>query len=161
MIASQAVFDVLSSHPRAVLCYRVRSVDVRAVRVAMTGVATVACLCLRARPWRDPRTRISARLLRGTSRLCRDSMHEELRPPRRLEPQRKPSGSTATDLRCRTIPTELAPSHASARWRNGSASDSRSDGWAFESLWPHFISYRSQGKAGSKKNMFLSESIIF
>ena len=23
-------------------------------------------------------------------------------------------------------------------WRNGSASDSRSDGWAFESLWPHF-----------------------
>ena len=24
-------------------------------------------------------------------------------------------------------------------WRNGSASDSRSDGWAFESLWPHFF----------------------
>ena len=23
-------------------------------------------------------------------------------------------------------------------WRNGSASESRSDGWAFESLWPHF-----------------------
>ena len=23
-------------------------------------------------------------------------------------------------------------------WRNGSASDSRSDGWAFESLWPQF-----------------------
>ena len=23
-------------------------------------------------------------------------------------------------------------------WRNGSASDSRSDGWAFESLWLHF-----------------------
>ena len=22
-------------------------------------------------------------------------------------------------------------------WRNGSASDSRSEGWAFESLWPH------------------------
>ena len=24
-------------------------------------------------------------------------------------------------------------------WRNGSASDSRSDGWAFESLWPHSL----------------------
>ena len=23
-------------------------------------------------------------------------------------------------------------------WRNGSASDSRSEGWEFESLWPHF-----------------------
>ena len=22
-------------------------------------------------------------------------------------------------------------------WRNGSASDSRSEGWEFESLWPH------------------------
>ena len=26
-------------------------------------------------------------------------------------------------------------------WRNGSASDSRSDGWAFESLWPHFFMF--------------------
>ena len=24
-------------------------------------------------------------------------------------------------------------------WRNGSASDSRSEGWEFESLWPHFM----------------------
>ena len=24
-------------------------------------------------------------------------------------------------------------------WRNGSASDSRSEGWEFESLWPHFF----------------------
>jgi hypothetical protein len=24
-------------------------------------------------------------------------------------------------------------------WRNGSASDSRSDGWAFESLWPQSL----------------------
>ena len=24
-------------------------------------------------------------------------------------------------------------------WRNGSASDSKSEGWAFESLWPHFL----------------------
>lgn len=23
-------------------------------------------------------------------------------------------------------------------WRNGSASDSRSEGWEFKSLWPHF-----------------------
>ena len=30
-----------------------------------------------------------------------------------------------------------------AQWRNGSASDSRSDGWAFESLWPHFFCYSS------------------
>ena len=29
-------------------------------------------------------------------------------------------------------------------WRNGSASDSRSDGWAFESLWPQlFYGFRS------------------
>ena len=26
-------------------------------------------------------------------------------------------------------------------WRNGSASDSRSDGWAFESLWPQFLMF--------------------
>ena len=26
-----------------------------------------------------------------------------------------------------------------ALWRNGSASDSRSDGWAFESLWRHLV----------------------
>jgi hypothetical protein len=26
-------------------------------------------------------------------------------------------------------------------WRNGSASDSRSEGWAFESLWPHFLAH--------------------
>ena len=25
-------------------------------------------------------------------------------------------------------------------WRNGSASDSRSEGWEFESLWPHLSS---------------------
>ena len=24
-------------------------------------------------------------------------------------------------------------------WRNGSASDSRSEGWEFESLWPHLF----------------------
>ena len=29
---------------------------------------------------------------------------------------------------------------AAGLWRNGSASDSRSEGWAFESLWPHFLS---------------------
>ena len=27
---------------------------------------------------------------------------------------------------------------AKGLWRNGSASDSRSEGWEFESLWPHF-----------------------
>ena len=27
--------------------------------------------------------------------------------------------------------------YAKGLWRNGSASDSRSEGWAFESLWPH------------------------
>ena len=26
-----------------------------------------------------------------------------------------------------------------SQWRNGSASDSRSEGWEFESLWPHFL----------------------
>ena len=35
----------------------------------------------------------------------------------------------------------VVPIYASAKelWRNGSASDSRSDGWAFESLWLHFL----------------------
>ena len=28
--------------------------------------------------------------------------------------------------------------HATGLWRNGSASDYRSEGWEFESLWPHF-----------------------
>ena len=27
-------------------------------------------------------------------------------------------------------------------WRNGSASDSRSDGWAFESLWPQVLRHK-------------------
>ena len=31
------------------------------------------------------------------------------------------------------------PRRGKGLWRNGSASDSRSDGWAFESLWPHFL----------------------
>ena len=26
-------------------------------------------------------------------------------------------------------------------WRNGSASDSRSEGWEFESLWPHLFPF--------------------
>ncbi len=30
-------------------------------------------------------------------------------------------------------------------WRNGSASDSRSEGWEFESLWPH-LSYGAQAQ---------------
>ena len=28
-------------------------------------------------------------------------------------------------------------------WRNGSASDSRSEGWEFESLCPHFVCFES------------------
>ena len=28
-------------------------------------------------------------------------------------------------------------------WRNGSASDSRSEGWEFESLWPHLFPFCS------------------
>ena len=33
-------------------------------------------------------------------------------------------------------------------WRNGSASDSRSEGWEFESLWPHFRVVRLLRAAG-------------
>ena len=36
--------------------------------------------------------------------------------------------------------TATAPGmHSEGPWRNGSASDSRSDGWAFESLWAHIF----------------------
>ena len=36
----------------------------------------------------------------------------------------------------------MLPSHPTGLWRNGSASDSRSEGWEFESLWPHlYISW--------------------
>ena len=31
----------------------------------------------------------------------------------------------------------VCASHVKGLWRNGSASDSRSEGWEFESLWPH------------------------
>ena len=33
-------------------------------------------------------------------------------------------------------------------WRNGSASDSRSEGWEFESLWPHLHHGREDSKMG-------------
>ena len=39
-------------------------------------------------------------------------------------------------------------------WRNGSASDSRSEGWAFESLWPHFAKLIIQQQPGTKRNMY-------
>ena len=32
---------------------------------------------------------------------------------------------------------------AQGLWRNGSASDSRSEGWEFESLWPHLFPFCS------------------
>ena len=45
-------------------------------------------------------------------------------------------GMCTAPLRVTLVPQMLL--HSSGLWRNGSASDSRSDGWEFESLWPQF-----------------------
>ena len=46
-------------------------------------------------------------------------------------------GSTTT---CTCFVNNIATSYRqSGVWRNGSASDSRSEGWEFESLCPHFV----------------------
>ena len=39
-------------------------------------------------------------------------------------------------------------------WRNGSASDSRSEGWEFESLWPHVVAWaKLSGRSNAKSFM--------
>ena len=47
--------------------------------------------------------------------------------------QREPTNNCKAQ--CNAI--NLLPKPPSGLWRNGSASDSRSEGWEFESLWPH------------------------
>ena len=37
----------------------------------------------------------------------------------------------------KTLKHKVLPHRQQGPWRNGSASDSRSEGWEFESLWPH------------------------
>ena len=39
-------------------------------------------------------------------------------------------------------------------WRNGSASDSRSDGWAFESLWPQSFDDESKNVSANSGQLF-------
>ena len=38
-------------------------------------------------------------------------------------------------------------------WRNGSASDSRSEGWAFESLWPHLTNFITHQQPRTKQEI--------
>ena len=48
-------------------------------------------------------------------------------------------------------------------WRNGSASDSRSEGWAFESLWPHFhlFTWLPHGCLGLRNCCWVSRDWLF
>ena len=39
-------------------------------------------------------------------------------------------------------------------WRNGSASDSRSEGWAFESLWPHLTNFITHQQPRTKQEIY-------
>ena len=39
-------------------------------------------------------------------------------------------------------------------WRNGSASDSRSEGWAFESLWPHLTNFITHQQPRTKQKNY-------
>ena len=50
-------------------------------------------------------------------------------------------------------------------WRNGSASDSRSEGWEFESLCPHFLlvvlnAYRSAFSIGATSWFGILEALL-
>ena len=36
-------------------------------------------------------------------------------------------------------------------WRNGSASDSRSEGWEFETLWPHVVAWAKLSERSNAK----------
>ena len=55
--------------------------------------------------------------------------------------------SFATCLLCHFL--HLSPFHCPLKglWRNGSASDSRSEGWEFESLWPRFPARQNDSKS--------------
>ena len=63
----------------------------------------------------------------------------------RLTPDQKVGSSNLSGLICHTLAamestTARAPQHIlTGVWRNGSASDSRSEGWEFESLCPQFL----------------------
>jgi hypothetical protein len=49
----------------------------------------------------------------------------------------RPSGSTKTQVPLKQLTMCCPRFLTTGLWRNGSASDSRSEGWEFESLWPH------------------------
>ena len=56
---------------------------------------------------------------------------------REIGPGQNESGGSRPD---RSSLVDEVPSRTTiGLWRNGSASDSRLEGWAFESLWPHFL----------------------
>ena len=46
---------------------------------------------------------------------------------------------------CLALPLRMSVLLEKGIWRNGSASDSRSEGWEFESLCPHFVRPRYVG----------------
>ena len=50
-------------------------------------------------------------------------------------PMERPSPHRALTV----VPWNKEALHTKGLWRNGSASDSRSEGWEFESLWPHHL----------------------
>ena len=56
---------------------------------------------------------------------------------------------------CKDVMAPLAIN--SGLWRNGSASDSRSEGWVFESLWPHFCRGLERGKRQSIPSGFYAQ----
>ena len=47
----------------------------------------------------------------------------------------------------------------SGLWRNGSASDSRSEGWEFESLWPHPFMNKYCTQTSANRNKFARHSL--
>ena len=68
------------------------------------------------------------------------------RPLRAAEPQRGPF------LTCGGI-EPFARAGQQGLWRNGSASDSRSEGWEFESLWPQSMHRKLQQVALSGRSV--------
>ena len=60
-----------------------------------------------------------------------------------VRPSSKLDKTSTDDANRRAPPMSIdkayTKSHIKGLWRNGSASDSRSEGWEFESLWPHFL----------------------
>ena len=79
--------------------------------------------------------------------LLRHSQSTFVHQPRRLmmsevQPYCQFGSSGSHGFHCSRVEHIPAPP-AQGLWRNGSASDSRSEGWEFESLWPHLFPFCS------------------